>query len=463
VIGPATHDPASRARALKAEGRLEEALPFLQQAVAAKPSSGVARHNLAATLGDLGRYREALEAADGALARGLDAPETWLVKARAHLGLAELERSEDAFRQAIARRPDYLDAHRDLAQLLWMRTSDAAAAVSALDAAPATAPLTALRARVLEYAGELEGAAAALAPILAGHADQPGPHLQASGLAVALGRPEEALRHAEAAARLAPADRAVRTALCTAYLGMGEVTAASAVAEALLAAQPHDQNALALQATAWRLAGDPRLGALWDERLVGAYTLEAPAGWPDLQAWLQDLKVTLEALHGPLLTHPLEQSLRGGSQTPQNLRAVSDPAVRAFFHAIDAPIRSYLDRIGQGEGPLASRNTGDYRMKGVWSVRLRRGGSHVDHIHSEGWISSAFYVDLPGTLDTPEREGWIRFGRPPFPTRPPIEPFLHVRPEPGRLVLFPSYLWHGTVPFTSDETRLTIAFDLIPG
>jgi hypothetical protein len=30
------------------------------------------------------------------------------------------------------------------------------------------------------------------------------------------------------------------------------------------------------------------------------------------------------------------------------------------------------------------------------------------------------------------------------------------------VVLFPSYMWHGTVPFRGPEGRLTIAFDLIP-
>ena len=35
-----------------------------------------------------------------------------------------------------------------------------------------------------------------------------------------------------------------------------------------------------------------------------------------------------------------------------------------------------------------------------------------------------------------------------------------VRPEVGKLVIFPSYFWHGTIPFKSDEKRLTIAFDI---
>ncbi|WP_414708827.1 putative 2OG-Fe(II) oxygenase, partial [Roseateles sp.] len=35
-------------------------------------------------------------------------------------------------------------------------------------------------------------------------------------------------------------------------------------------------------------------------------------------------------------------------------------------------------------------------------------------------------------------------------------------PRPGRLLLFPSYLWHGTLPFEDDAFRLTVAFDVVP-
>ncbi|MGH8111927.1 MAG: putative 2OG-Fe(II) oxygenase, partial [Rhodanobacteraceae bacterium] len=37
-----------------------------------------------------------------------------------------------------------------------------------------------------------------------------------------------------------------------------------------------------------------------------------------------------------------------------------------------------------------------------------------------------------------------------------------VCPQTGMLVLFPSYFWHGTVPFSDDDTRLTVAFDAVP-
>jgi hypothetical protein len=48
-------------------------------------------------------------------------------------------------------------------------------------------------------------------------------------------------------------------------------------------------------------------------------------------------------------------------------------------------------------------------------------------------------------------------------TAPKLDPEHFVKPEPGMLVLFPSYMWHGTAPFGGKEPRLTIAFDVAPG
>ena len=41
-------------------------------------------------------------------------------------------------------------------------------------------------------------------------------------------------------------------------------------------------------------------------------------------------------------------------------------------------------------------------------------------------------------------------------------PKLRIRPTEGLLVLFPSYLFHRTIPFSGDGTRISIAFDVIP-
>jgi hypothetical protein len=36
-----------------------------------------------------------------------------------------------------------------------------------------------------------------------------------------------------------------------------------------------------------------------------------------------------------------------------------------------------------------------------------------------------------------------------------------VQPRAGRLVLFPSYMWHGTSPIHGPVPRTTIAFDAL--
>ena len=199
------------------------------------------------------------------------------------------------------------------------------------------------------------------------------------------------------------------------------------------------------------MAGDGRVRDLYDyDRLVRTYRIEAPDGWESVEAYLADLERALDRLHGPL-THPVGQSLRGGSQTQRSLLDYPDLEVQALFEAVDAPVRRHVAAIGEA---------GDYDFAGAWSVRLNPGGRHVDHVHPEGWLSSAFYIRLP---ETQGREGWLKFGEPGTPTSSPLGPEYWVKPEPGMLVLFPSYMWHGTAPFSSAGTRLTCAFDLVRG
>lgn len=100
-------------------------------------------------------------------------------------------------------------------------------------------------------------------------------------------------------------------------------------------------------------------------------------------------------------------------------------------------------------------------MAGSWSVLLKPGGHHANHVHPQGWISSAYYVDVPESGGEP-RAGWLRLGEP-NPAAPRCPPEMFVEPAAGMLVLFPSFMWHGTVPFTHGARRLTVAFDVIPG
>lgn len=207
---------------------------------------------------------------------------------------------------------------------------------------------------------------------------------------------------------------------------------------------------------AWRVTGDPRWQWLeGDERLIQHF---------DLLDQIPDLAVLaglLRELH--TATHqPLEQSVRGGTQTDFTLFRHIEPEIKALRAAIVGAVERYkaaLPPVDPTHPFLSRRRDRPVRLSGSWSVRLPRQGHHSDHIHPQGWISSAFYVALPEEAERgPAPAGWIRFGAQ-SELNLDLAPTRMIEPKPGRLVLFPSIMWHGTVPFNEGE-RLTVAFDV---
>lgn len=195
-----------QARRLKAAGDVRGAAALYARAAVERPDSVVAEHNLASALGDLGDFAGALAASRRAIAKGSTAgstaPETWLVQARALQGVGDLDAAEAAFLQAIYGRADYVSAHRDLAQLRWMRTADVGAALASVDTAGVPA-LASVEALVLLSAGEPGRAAAVLDRAIASAPDA-GLHLLAANAGAASGDADRHLAHATAALRLTP-------------------------------------------------------------------------------------------------------------------------------------------------------------------------------------------------------------------------------------------------------------------
>jgi hypothetical protein len=114
--------------------------------------------------------------------------------------------------------------------------------------------------------------------------------------------------------------------------------------------------------------------------------------------------------------------------------------------------------------PLLRRKTDMIRFAGAWSVLLKESGHHINHVHSQGWLSSAFYIALPNSVyeQGSSRQGWIQFGQPPLNLGLNLAPKRFIQPKVGSLALFPSYTWHGTVPFSDDGERMTIGYDVVP-
>ncbi|WGM39283.1 putative 2OG-Fe(II) oxygenase [Caulobacter sp. NIBR1757] len=457
-----------RASAHGLRGDTEAELKDYEAAVVASGTDPLSLQNLAMAQAAAGRRTEAEVTIRKAIERQPGSAGLHRTLGLYLLSRDAFDEAQAAFEAALTQDPDDPGTHRDLSQLIWTRTGDVAAAGARLDAAlagktgNAAAPLLVVKGQLLEYTGDTEGAIASLVPA-AEQPDAPNYLLCAASQVVLASDPIRAALLAAQAVSRAPMDTFGLATLAQAQLAAGDVNGAEVTAEKLRRIDPLDQHGIALQATAWRMKDDSRYASLADHAsLVQAVVIETPAGWSSLEAFLADLAKALDAVH-QAKAHPIGQTLRGGTQSKGRLDQSDDPVIQAFFKAIDAPIRAYIAGLGDGDDPMRGRPHSDgYRYTGSWSVRLAPGGRHVDHLHPGGWISSAFYVALPPSVRAEGNEGSLRFGHPGTPTKPPLEAEYRVKPQPGMLVLFPSFMWHGTELFGGDEPRLTIAFDVVP-
>lgn len=290
--------------------------------------------------------------------------------------------------------------------------------------------------------------------------------LQANTLEL-LDRPQQsAPLYAQAHAALGNTDTAFLNAYVRHLLKAGQWDLAAQRAEEALAVDPDNQEAWAYLATAWRLLGDPREEWLCGyDRLIELLEVEVPAGYADRSDFLVALQRSLDLLHQSH-SEPVRQSLRGGSQTPGRLFGRSDPSIVAAEQVLRRAVQSWVARLPvDPRHPFLRRAAPAIRFTGSWSVKLRSAGKHVNHYHSDGWMSSAFYVALPASVRQAEAgstAGHIQFGQPPLELGLDLPPRRVIQPRAGCLALFPSYMWHGTVPFFDDEARVSVAFDMLP-
>jgi tetratricopeptide (TPR) repeat protein len=385
------------------------------------------------------------------------------------LALDRLGREEDAlaaYRKVIAAHPIHMPAHQGLNDLLlrlgrndeFLRSYDEAALRM-----PGAPELALAKGDFLARVGNRDDAITHYVRGLILAPDDPVTILGKAAALVTLGRTAEAIDLYEGALRQAPDDVQLLTSLSTAHLMARDAGKAEAAAARAVRCEPTDQVGLAALGTAWRMQGNDREHELnrYDE-FVRVIDLAAPDGYGDMESFNHDLGAWLDTQHASSV-EPMNQSLRGGTQTKGDLFLVGNRLVQALRARIQAAVADFIESLpADAAHPFLGRRTQGFRFAG-WSSRLSDRGFHANHLHPEGWISSAYYVALPDVVaDTQNKEGWLQFGEPSYdvgfskPVRRAVQPRL------GRLVLFPSYMWHGTLPFHARQHRTTIAFDVAP-
>lgn len=239
-------------------------------------------------------------------------------------------------------------------------------------------------------------------------------------------------------------------------LRMGRADEAAQLLEGLVDRSPASVPGWAYLSLAWRLTGDPRHSWLVDQPgLWGTRALSFDDGQ------LERLATVLRDIHRSQ-SHPVGQSLRGGTQTRGRLFWRGEPELRALAADIERCIVAFMAGLPGEDArhPMLRHAHRSLTLAGSWSVRLLDQGFHVSHIHPQGVLSSACYIVVPPVQEQESRQGWLEIGSAPAELKLGLEPLAVIEPQPGRVALFPSYLFHGTRPFAHGE-RLTVAFDSV--
>lgn len=438
---------------LREMDRREEALHSLQTAARMAPGSARIAHALARTLLEAGlpsvdafARTIKLDPSDVDAATGLSA---------ALVAAGEPESAIDGLTKILKRAPHWVQGHALLSRLRWAQGDRECFARSfdeALEENPLNLDLRREHLITLVHADRYDEA---LEKVAAGRAAI-GDHLifdvNDAIIHAEMGDTETAERLFEPFAAIV--DPAVQVRRVRMYLRSGRPQDAAHVLEPWLET-PVAFMFWPYASLAWRQIDEPRWQWLeGDPSFVGVYDIA------DRLPPLDVLADTLRKLH-TLGGQPLEQSLRGGTQTDGNLFMQVDPVIVALREAVRETVAEHVAKLPPSDPahPLLGPMREPIKFSGAWSVRLQSKGFHANHVHPAGWISSALYVVLPPGIGENE-SGILTLGEanaPNFPVDLPA--FRTIEPKPGRLALFPSYMWHGTRPFGEGE-RLTIAFDV---
>lgn len=448
---------------LKNLDQIDDAVKAFDQALRLEPGRAVTLFNRGVTLRAGERHDEALAVYEELERLGTRGPQIDSAKAAVLLELDQVEAAEVLYKRAFAAgdgeagqalvrlRHEYL-LHEDPFEHLGNRARSNPGEFAWWDTY-----LTA----ILAF-GEYERLLSAANEAATQHADNSKiAYFRALGEAWA-GNREIALDILEKLVHLSPKDHSLNLTLAEIRLACNDPDGAEYYAAKVIESEPFSQAAWAYRSTAWRLLDHPRKNWLCNyDTLVTTHNIDVQTA--DTNDYVSSLANSLKRLH-KTHTAPGNQSLRQGTQTSGSLFNRSDEFLASFrerlTHILDSKIRNLPQ---DPEHPFLARASRNFRFRGSWSVRLNGDGHHIAHFHDQGWISSVYYAELPDSIGTESnRAGWLQFGVPPERLELDLASELSIQPKVGMVVLFPSYLWHGTIPFPGEQTRLTAAFDVIP-
>ena len=155
--------------------------------------------------------------------------------------------------------------------------------------------------------------------------------------------------------------------------------------------------------------------------------------------------------------------LHHGIQSSGNLFKRPEASFKKLSALVKQSIEAYRAHFSGQDCVFMKAFPKDIEFSSSWFVKMRTGGHLTSHIHETGWLSGSLYLAMP-PREANSEAGSIEFSThgDNYPQKHANFPKKAIAPSVGDIVLFPSSLFHRTIPFSSNEERICIAFDLKP-
>ena len=153
--------------------------------------------------------------------------------------------------------------------------------------------------------------------------------------------------------------------------------------------------------------------------------------------------------------------LSNGKQSSGNIFLNQREDIQLLKKILENKVENYLKEFSTSNEGLIINWPKNFKIYG-WLVSISSGGKLSPHIHKEGWLSGSLYFKMPSKKTKNEGNIVFSLDGANYPTDGKKFDKKSVDVSKGDLVLFPSSLFHHTIPFKSNEERVTFAFDIIP-
>ena len=176
----------------------------------------------------------------------------------------------------------------------------------------------------------------------------------------------------------------------------------------------------------------------------------------------QDLIDKIIAHHkGNLNDYKSQALLKNGKQSSGNLFLLQHGFIRTLENTLRNKVEDYRRKFLSHDQGFIKKWPDRYFLYG-WMVSMISGGSLDAHIHKEGWLSGSLYFNVPKKAGSQDGNIGFSLHGANYPTDEKNYPGKVVEVEKGDLCMFPSSTFHYTVPFESDQERISFAFDVMP-